>query len=229
MSFYLLCLPFFIVSAIHIATCFFPMNRLSKITKVLTMPLLALAVLLLNDAGNKLYLTCALIAGCFGDYFLLRPVTKKKFLRGVFSFFIGHAFYLLILIPLSRFWLLPPWCVVIIVIVYSFVVFGIYNILKRPKGIRGFAAVVYAFMLLLINFTCLSAILTVLFDTGNVADISLSVWLIFAGNMTFLVSDSLLSITMFKEDFKFSRVAVMTTYLAAQFLLVLGLIQNTVS
>ena len=39
------------------------------------------------------------------------------FLRGVFAFFIGHAFYLLILIPRSQFWLLPPWCVVLIVLV----------------------------------------------------------------------------------------------------------------
>lgn len=224
MSFYLLCIPFFIVSAVHIVTCFFPMNRLSKVTKVLTMPLLALAVFFTQGVDDKLYLICALIAGCLGDYFLLRPVSKKKFLRGVFSFFIGHVFYLLILIPRSRFWLLPPWCVVIIVLVYSFFVFGIYNVLKRPKGIRGFAAVVYAFMLLLINFTCLSAILTVLFETGSAADIPNSLWFIFAGNMIFLVSDSLLAITMFKQDFKFSRVAVMATYLAAQFLLVLGLI-----
>ena len=228
MSFYILCIPFFVVSVIHVATCFFPMNRLSKVTKVLAMPLLAIAVIFTPGAYNKLYLACALIAGCLGDYFLLRPVSKKKFLRGVFAFFIGHAFYLLVLIPYSHFWLLPPWCVVIIVLVYSFIVFWIYNMLKRPKGIRGFAAVVYAFMLFLINFTCLSAILTVLFATGNIGDVPISVWFVFIGNMTFLISDSLLAITMFKDDFKFSRVAVMTTYLAAQFFLVAGLIQQAV-
>ncbi|MBO4507145.1 MAG: hypothetical protein J5747_00735 [Spirochaetaceae bacterium] len=224
MSFYVLCIPFFIVSAVHVATCFFPMNKLSKVTKVLAMPLLALAVLFTQGAQNKLYLACALMAGCFGDYFLLRPVTKKKFLRGVFAFFIGHAFYLLILIPRSQFWLLPPWCVVLIVLVYSFAVFMIYNMLHKPKGLRGFAAVVYAFMLLLINFTCISSILTSLFATAKLTAVPLTTWFIFGGNMLFLLSDSLLSVTMFKDDFKFSRVYVMTTYLAAQFFLVLGLI-----
>lgn len=226
MSFYVLCIPFFIVSAIHIVTCFFPMNRLSKVTKVLAMPLLALAVIFTQGAYNKLYLASALIAGCLGDYFLLRPVTKKKFLRGVFAFFIGHAFYLLILVPLSRFWMLPSWCVLIIVLVYSFIVFGIYNMLHKPKGLRGFAAVVYAFMLLLINFTCISAVLAVLFSTGSLANVSAATWTVLAGNLLFLFSDSILSITMFKDDFKFSRVYVMTTYLAAQFFLVLGLIQQ---
>ena len=48
-------------------------------------------------------------------------------------------------------------------------------------GIRGFAAVVYAFMLFLINFTCLSAILTVLFATGNIGDVPISVWFVFIG------------------------------------------------
>ena len=225
MSFYVLCIPFFIVSAVHVATCFFPMNRLSKVTKVLAMPLLALAVALTHGANNKLYLVCALMAGCLGDYFLLRPVSKKKFLRGVFAFFIGHAFYLLILIPFSQFWLLPPWCVVLIVLIYSFAVFMIYNMLHKPKGLRGFAAVVYAFMLLLINFTCISAVLTELFGTGSLATVKISTWIVLAGNMLFLISDSLLSVTMFKDDFKFSRVYVMTTYLAAQFFLVLGLIQ----
>ncbi len=224
MSFYILCIPFFVVSAIHIATCFFPTNKLSKVTKVLAMPLLALAVVFAKDGKNMLYLVCALIAGCLGDYFLLRPVSKKNFLRGVFAFFIGHAFYLLILIPRSQFWLLPPWCVVIIVLVYSFAVFMIYNMLHKPKGMRGFAAVVYAFMLLLINFTCISSILTVLFDTGSLVTVTPATWFIVGGNLLFLLSDSLLSVTMFKDDFKFSRVYVMTTYLAAQFFLVLGLV-----
>ena len=224
MSFFVLCIPFFVVSAIHIATCFFPTNKLSKVTKVLAMPLLAIAAAFTKNGQNILYLVCALIAGCFGDFFLLRPVSKKNFLRGVFAFFIGHAFYLLILIPRSQFWLLPPWCVVIIVLVYSFAVFMIYNLLHKPKGLRGFAAVVYAFMLLLINFTCISSILTILFATGDWANVPATTWFILGGNMLFLISDSLLSVTMFKDDFKFSRVYVMTTYLAAQFFLVLGLI-----
>ena len=100
--------------------------------------------------------------------------------------------------------------------------------LHKPKGLRGFAAVVYAFMLLLINFTCISAVLAELFGSGSLATVKSSTWIVLAGNMLFLLSDSLLSITMFKDDFKFSRVAVMATYLAAQFFLVLGLINQAV-
>lgn len=174
-----------------------------------------------------IYILAALTGGFFGDYFLIRPITKSKFLKGVFAFFLGHCFYLLILVPRSHFWELPAWVVVILVSFYAFMTFTVYHILKKPKGLRGFAAVVYAFMLLLINFTALSAVLREVFlsTAGNVpVSVPAGLWLTLAGNLVFLVSDSILAITMFVKDFKNSKFFVMLTYTVAQFLLVYGIL-----
>lgn len=232
------CIPFFIISGFHLVALGFKDKRAANISKMLLMPSLAAAVvyswltgILPSSTGGQqsvssvtVYILAALTGGFFGDYFLIRPITKSKFLKGVFAFFLGHCFYLLILVPRSHFWELPAWCVVILVSFYAFMTFGVYNILKKPRGLRGFAAVVYAFMLLLINFTSLSAILVNVFAADGKAVISPGLWLTLAGNLVFLVSDSILAITMFVKDFKGSHQAVMATYAAAQFLLVYGIL-----
>lgn len=232
------CIPFFAITLFHLVSCCFKNPRAANISKLLLMPSLAAAVLHSWFAGTLscspadmetpssvvIYILAALTGGFFGDYFLIRPITKKKFLKGVFAFFLGHCFYLLILVPRSHFWELPAWCVVILVSLYAFFTLSVYHILKKPKGLRGFAAVVYAFMLLLINFTAVSAVLVEVFGNPGTIRISPGLWLTLAGNLVFLVSDSILAITMFVRDFKLSKLAVMTTYTIAQFLLVYGIL-----
>lgn len=231
------CIPFFIITVFHLVALCFKEKRAANISKLLLMPSLAAAVLYSWSAGLLastasgqqavssviIYVLAALTGGFFGDLFLIRPITKSKFLKGVFAFFLGHCFYLLILVPRSHFWELPAWCVVILVLFYTFMTYTVYHVLKKPKGLRGFAAVVYAFMLLLINFTAVSAILTQVFS-ASAAAISPGLWIILAGNLVFFVSDSILAITMFVTDFKGSHHAVMATYAAAQFLLVYGIL-----
>ncbi len=223
-------LPFFLISLIHLISSLTDKRRLYNVTKILLMPSLVFAILFsLRNAEKQdavIYLTAALLAGTAGDIFLIRPVTKKKFIKGVFSFFAGHIFYLLILIPRSRFWLLPAWIVVPLITVYLLVLFGLYSFLQKPKGLRGFAAIVYAFMLLLINFICVTSVLTaILYNKGP--DSSIMPQLVTAaGNIVFLLSDSILAFTMFKKDFKYSKFFVQLTYIAAQFLLVTGILSG---
>lgn len=235
------CIPFFAITAFHLTACFFKNPKAANISKLLLMPSLAAAVIhswyvgslpvLSSDmeatSNTVIYILAALTGGFFGDYFLIRPVSKSKFLKGVFAFFLGHCFYLLILVPRSHFWELPAWCVVILVSLYAFFTLSVYHILKKPKGLRGFAAVVYAFMLLLINFTAISAILVEVFQctaAGTSIQIPSGLWLTLTGNLIFLASDSILAITMFVKDFKYSKFPVMLTYTAAQFLLVYGIL-----
>ena len=223
-------LPFFIISLIHLISSCTSKTRLYNVTKIFLMPSLVFAILfsLRNDAKQDtvIYLTAALLAGTAGDIFLIRPVTKKKFIKGVFSFFAGHIFYLLILIPRSKFWMLPAWIVVPLITAYLLVLFGLYSLLQKPKGLRGFAAVVYAFMLLLINFVCITAVFTWIFYRDSQESSIIPLVVTAAGNIVFLISDSILAFTMFKKDFKYSKFFVQLTYIAAQFLLVTGILSG---
>ena len=109
---------------------------------------------------------------------------------------------------------------------YLLVLFGLYSLLQKPKGLRGFAAVVYAFMLLLINFVCITAVFTWIFYRDSQESSIIPLVVTAAGNIVFLISDSILAFTMFKKDFKYSKFFVQLTYIAAQFLLVTGILSG---
>lgn len=53
-----------------------------------------------------------------------------------------------------------------------------------------------------------------------------SFWLVFAGALLFMVSDSTLAINKFLQPFAYSGIVVMSTYMAAQFLIVSGLLMH---
>lgn len=53
-----------------------------------------------------------------------------------------------------------------------------------------------------------------------------SFWLVFAGAVLFMISDSALAINKFLQPFEYSGLVVMSTYMAAQFLIVRGLLHH---
>ena len=217
MNFFIASIPFFTVALIHLVQGLFEKHKAANFTKILLMPLLILAIFLSGKykADFGIFVIAALIFATMGDKFLIKPVSKRNFLKGVLAFFLGHVFYLLCLIPISQFWLLPPWLVVIFVLTYGTIIAGSYKILGSPKGFRGFAAVVYTAMLSMMAFTCLSTFIT----KGSPNAI-----LLLIGSLVFMISDSVLGITLFKKDFPKSRFIIMSTYIAAEFLISYGLL-----
>lgn len=217
MNFFIASIPFFVISLVHLFQGLLEKHKAANFTKILLMPLLILAVFLSGKfkSGYGLYVISALIFATLGDKFLIKPVSKKNFLKGVLSFFLGHVFFLLCLIPLSEFWTLPSWLVIIFVLLYGGIIVGSYMVLGTPKGFRGFAAVVYTAMLSLMNFTCLSSFFT---------NQSTSSTILLIGSFIFMISDSVLGYTLFKRDFPKSRFIIMFTYICAEFLLTYGLL-----
>ena len=217
MNFFLAACPFFIIAIIHLIQGLLEKHHAANFTKILLMPSLILAIFVskkyLNNYG--LFVILALVFATLGDKFLIKPVSKKNFLKGVFAFFLGHIFLLLCLFPLSKIWILPSWIIAIFVIIYGIIIFGSYNILGTPKGFRGFAAVVYTAMLTLLGLTCLSAFI-------QRKDLQGLILLI--GSLFFMISDSVLGFTIFKKDFPKSRFVIMSTYITAEFLLTYGIL-----
>jgi uncharacterized membrane protein YhhN len=217
MNFFIASIPFFVLSLIHLIQGLLEKHKAANFTKILLMPSLILAILISGVFKNQfgLFVICALIFATLGDKFLIKPVSKTNFLKGVLSFFLGHIFLLICVIPISKIWILPSWIIAIFIMIYGTIIFGSYNILGKPKGFRGFAAVVYTAMLTLMGLVCFSTLLI----NRNFQSL-----IIFLGSLSFMISDSVLGITLFKSEFPKSRFVIMSTYLTAEFLLTYGIL-----
>lgn len=226
----LLCfIPFCIVSALHLYYCVRFKKRSADILKLTLMPSLLLPVyaawmtacLPLN---NLVLLTGALLGAWGGDYFLIKPVSKKKFFYGLIAFFVSHIFYLSILLPLSHAESLSFLLTIGIACSYILLTAGIYVFIGKPKGLRGIASVIYTIMLFLLQYSCISPFIAHYATSQNSIYIS-NILLVF-GVFLFTASDILLAFSLFKREFKYSRFAVMSTYILAQGFIVSGVITH---
>ncbi len=247
MNYYILCIPYFALSLTHIFCCSLAGKKAANVTKILLMPVLALTVCTASLTGilpkfsvspviaaeaslfyrlGKLpvFIIFALVCGTFGDYFFMRPVSKHNFVRGITAFSFGHIFYLLEIVPRSNFWLLSKWFVLACLLIYAGILYAVYSYLNKPYGLRGLGCIVYTMMLLSVNFFCFSSLVYQVMLSSNIAYLSKAFEITLVGNLTFIVSDSAIAISIFKKDFLGSRHLIMFTYCLAQFLLVTGLI-----
>ncbi|WP_366141297.1 lysoplasmalogenase [uncultured Rossellomorea sp.] len=134
-----------------------------------------------------------------GDGFIV-----LSFVAGLGAFLIGHVFYLMGFIRMSRFnkarlaALLP-------IALYSFFIGRQLITALQTDGNDGLVLPVVSYMLV-ISLMALTAILT-----GNL-------WAT-VGSILFVISDSILSWNMFVAAIPYSDVLIMTTYYSAQFLI----------
>lgn len=180
------------------------------------MPLLALtAVLTLipvkAPASILWFVTLALIFGTVGDVFLLDAKNNKRFLAGTASFFTGHLFYLFIFAP--AIFKLPSWSWIIALPLSVAFTYVSWLAINRPKGITAVFIWGYTFILCMMVFS----------GVAGISSLHASPYsFVLAGAIMFIVSDGILSMTLYKKDFSSSRFVIMITYIAAEALLVLG-------
>lgn len=170
--------------------------------------ILIIGIALLGVSPNALYKNLIIIGLVFclgGDVFLMLPA--KYFIMGLVSFLIGHIFYIVAFATDGGFalswWLLP-------LIVYGAIMYGILH--PHLGKMRG-PVIAYLLVILTMAWQALtrwSALQTT------------SAMLAAAGAMTFVVSDSALSLDRFREKFRSARVIVLTTYWLAQWLIALS-------
>ncbi|MGL5646421.1 MAG: lysoplasmalogenase [Clostridium sp.] len=203
---------FFIVSLLHLFFCYVENDRFRCITKVFLMPLLLIFISSISKTPNP-YIYLALIFGFIGDIFLIFDKNKTLFLFGLIAFLIGHLFYILkfyTLINVSPFKLayLP---ILIFIIIFAFLMF---NCLKPNLDNLKIPVVIYIF------FICLMLGLAILNNFNSRHYLSL---IALVGALLFTISDSLLSISLFKKAFKHYNFYIMLTYILGQLLLSFGL------
>lgn len=225
-TFLLWSVPFFCFSVFHIVVCAMEKNAVADASKKFLMPILLLTVWAF--VGFNLHITvfntiiillsAGIIFGWLGDVFLIEPKKEKNFIFGTLSFFIGHVFYIIILCLLFQFLPIPTWLTVSVAIAYLLIIIATWIMNKKPKGIIGVGVILYA--VLLVAFNSLALFLIIGYSSAGIPP---SIITIFIGSTLFLISDAVLSRTIFIGEFPYHRVIVMSTYLAAEFLIAWGI------
>ena len=214
-------------STIHLFSCYTQKNRnIRIITKTLIMPILFFLYKNLTDKLKKsFYLQLGMILGWIGDLFLICSNDSPLILFGIISFFIGHICYIFSFIKLNDkisykknyFILLLILTFFVWYVNYLFSTFFYEGFKKHKMTIPGIS---YMSILGLIDtFAIFNLYLK--FSFGRL--------LCLFGTIFFSYSDFCLAKLLFAEKSKFGNFIVMTTYISAQTLIILGMASNTLS
>lgn len=204
---------FFVVFIVHIIAEKKQNNIGIYITKPLLMPLLAV-IYVLNSSNPSYYIVLALFFSFLGDIFLL---SKKQpfFMGGLTSFLIGHSFYITAFLQsISSQSNIPLWFYLAI---FPYLIYGIifYRKLSPYLNSLKLPVIIYMVVIILMSFTSLLRFWK--FD-------GFAFWLPFIGSLAFFTSDSLLAVDNFKVKINNAGVYIMSVYIFAQLLIILGML-----
>lgn len=221
----LLLLLYTIDGLIDIIAEYLGVDWLKYVTKVLLMPLLAFYLYTSSkDVKGYKFIFLALFFSWWGDIFLMfprneqDPNAKLLFIAGLVSFLIGHLNYIVHFIKEVK----PKVKVTVIVekpyLVLPFLlyVFLLLKLLYPTLGSMKIPVTVYG---IVITFMLMTA-----FNRKNLVN-SKSFYLVFTGAMFFIFSDSCIAINLFCKPFELARIVIMATYVAAQLLIVKGILE----
>lgn len=212
---------YIIVCALHLFACARPNHgKLRAATKCCLMPLLALCYAVNAHPLSRLVLI-AILCGFVGDVALLGDYNSRRFIGGICAFAAGHLCYAVHMLRWlaaapAWWWIIPP-----IVLVYAA---GIALGIRQFKRFLPHRLVVPCLVyMIVIGFMSFSALL-VLINRG-VPSGMLFAALPFIGSLSFIASDSTLTVKTFSErPLRYGAPAVMGTYILAQTLIVIGLL-----
>ena len=201
-------------AAVHLFAC---VNKnllmLRRVSKCLLMPLLAACYMLFAQEPSS-FVIAAILFGFAGDLVLLFRPRKWAFPLGILAFAAGHVFYIVSFI--RRIAVAPPWYVIALM---AAVVIACSATLMRYiwKGMPGkLCPPSFLYMMIIGTMTSCS----ILFSLYGV---SAHRWLAAVGGLLFAISDTTLSIDAFHHPIRHRSIIVMSTYIAAQVLIVSAL------
>ena len=208
-------IAFLLLSIVNIIGLRSDDGKVNRCTKPLLMPLLALTYWLAMRGSDEFapLLVIALLCGFLGDTFLL-GTTQKLFTCGLLAFLAGHVVYIMLYLGRVELAALP-----LLGLILPFAVYALLLVLVLKKLFPSLkkedkpGVTVYMIVILLMNWAALQ------FALGG------NSFLPFIGSILFILSDTMLAFQQFKfRSTPFSRIAIMTTYLAAQALITFGFI-----
>ena len=207
-------LPFIIISVLHLVSLAGGFVLIGMVTKPILIPSLLFYFLKTTpDSPLNRYISIALFFYFFGDTLLMFAERNSIFfLTGLISFLLAHMVYIVVSMSAKSVYekgIKPQWQDI------PFLLYGLlmFSAIKDGLGDMYFPALAYTVII------CLMAIMAR--KRWKKSD-NQSFWLVMIGASFFVVSDSILAVNRFLGEFEMSNLAIMTTYLLAQFLLVEG-------
>ena len=206
---------FVALSLVHLVFCFLEKELARKITKCPGTLCLFVAAVIAVPNEPLVYL--GLFFGLLGDFCLLKKHKVWPFICGTVSFLIGHILYIAMFIRLCG------------ELHYAyFVGTGLWVILFPILFVRLAKTIVHQKKLIVIGCIYFSLLtLDLIWAIIACAHGCLDYVLLSAfGAVCFIISDSFLTRTMFKKDVKRRDFYIMSTYLLAQGLIIVGFVMT---
>jgi uncharacterized membrane protein YhhN len=201
-------------AGVHIFACINKnMLMLRRVSKCLLMPLLAVCYALFAREPSSLVIA-AILFGFAGDLVLLFRPRKWAFPAGILAFATGHVFYIISFV--KRIVVSPPWymlalCALATIACAATLTRYLWKCMPKKLKPPSFLYMV------IIGSMVSTAILFSLYG-GSVHR-----WIAAVGGLLFAISDTTLSIDAFHHPVRYRSVIVMSTYIAAQTLIVSAL------
>ena len=161
----------------------------------------------------RFYVMAALVFSWGGDVLLMK---ENMFIAGLASFLLAHIFYIITyhktgaasgdLKPLD---------------IIKFVLFGIVLIWVLYPGLGGLLIPVILYALVLLSMGIWA-------HKRRGATSATSFVMVSAGAILFVISDGMIAVNKFAFELPAERILVMSTYIAAQYLIILGLLKHEV-
>ena len=186
---------------------------LRRVSKCLLMPLLAVCYLLYAKTPSPLALA-GILFGFAGDVLLLFRPRRWAFPAGILAFATGHVFYIVSFA--KRIAVVPPWYLFALCALLTVACAGILTLYLwkgLPKKLRPPS---FLYMLVIGSMVSSTALFTLYGITAHR-------WLAAVGGVLFALSDTTLSIDAFHHPIRHRSILVMSTYIAAQTLIVSAL------
>lgn len=217
---YIFLVIFVFVAIVDIYGEFKENKKLIYGTKPLLMPLLILFYLFGVIETSSIIrvdwlIIIALIGGTGGDIFLMLQDKDKWFLLGMGSFLINQIFYIIsFFLSITDYSSFNSWSIVLIIPALLILIFTVPRFLNKTEDMK-IPVLVYMAAILLMHISALLRIADPRLQ-------GLPFVLIFVGSLSFIFSDASIAVDKWAGEFKNARVIIRTTYIIAQFFIVLG-------
>jgi len=219
---YIFLIIFIIVAIIEIFGEFKENTKIIYISKPILMPLLILFYIFgvietsSIDRVNWLIIV-ALIGGMGGDIFLMLKDEDKWFLPGMGSFLLNQIFYIIsFFLSITDYTAFNLWGLFLIIPALLILVFTVPRFIGKTESMK-IPVLIYMAAILLMHIAALLRI-------ADARLLGLPFVLIFIGSLSFIFSDASIAVNKWAGEFKNARVIIITTYIIAQFYIVLGVL-----
>jgi len=205
------------VSVIYLIGLLIFSENFNFFAKPLLLPWLFMAVMIFPTKHNKFWLYLALMFSWIGDVVLLfANFNPLYFILGLISFLLAHIIYIIAFKKITNgYHPQKKMPIVIFLLLLAYLIF-MWIILMPTLGALKIPVIIYSIVI-----TCMLA--TAIYVDTIINSVA-SKWLII-GAISFVISDSLLAFNKFHTPFAFASIAIMSTYLFAQYALVRGFLK----